>query len=356
MARSSIDPSVTRAQLLEMGEKLGAGFRHLTGSGQIEVSPTPRRLVHEQDKVKLYRYSQPDGRAMPTGTPLLIVYALVNRPYMLDLEQGRSLIANLVDEDICTYLLDWGYPDASDQFLTLEDYIFDYLDEAIGVVLDQHACDSVNLLGVCQGGVFSLCYTARHKHRVRNLITMVTPVDFQTPDNLLSRWVQALDVEKMVETLGMVPGELLNWAFLSLKPFVLGARKYLDMIDNADDAERLATFLRMEKWIHDSPDQAGTAFAQFVRYFFLENALVRENLTLDGQPLSLKDITHPVLNIVACRDHLVPPSASTPLGQLTSSTDYTLLEEDAGHIGLFVSSARSRAVATAISQWLAQRS
>ena len=135
MAKSCIDPSVTRSQLLELGEKLGAGLRHLTGSGEIEVNPTPRRLVHERDKIKLYQYSQSGNGVVSTSTPLLIVYALVNRPYMLDLEADRSMIANLVDKDICTYLLDWGYPDASDQFLTLEDYIFDYLDEAIGGIL-----------------------------------------------------------------------------------------------------------------------------------------------------------------------------------------------------------------------------
>lgn len=352
MARPDIDPKITRDQLLELSEKLGAGFRHLAGSGKIDVNPTPRRVVHRQDKVSLYHYGESDTPAERTATPLLIIYALVNRPYMLDLEADRSMIGNLIQQGVDTYLLDWGYPDASDQFLDLEDYLFDYLDSAVDAVLERHGCERLNLLGVCQGGVFSLCYAARRGHRVRNLVTMVTPVDFHTPDNLLSRWIQSLDVEEMVSTLGIIPGELLNWTFLSLKPFALGSRKYIDMINDADDAERLGTFLRMEKWIHDCPDQAGAAFSRFVRAFFIDNALIRDTLVLDDRPLSLKDITQPILNIVATRDHLVPPSASRPLVDMTASTDYTLMEEEAGHIGLFVGGRCSRHIPKAIAEWL----
>jgi polyhydroxyalkanoate synthase subunit PhaC len=352
MARKPINDKRSAEQLLELSEKLGAGFRHATGSGVIDVDPTPRKAICGDGNWILYHYDQPTKTRAST-TPLLIVYALVNRPYMMDLEPGRSVISVLVERGVDTYLLDWGYPDAANQFHSLEDYLFTDLHSVIDVICERHNLEQINVLGVCQGGVFSLCYTAAHPHRVRNLVTMVTPVDFHTPDNLISRWIRTLDLDNMVETLGNVPGELLNFGFLALKPFALGAHKYMEMIDNADNAERLATFLRMERWIGDCPDQAGVAFTEFVRSFFIDNGLVQDSVRIGDVPISLSRINQPILNIIAQRDHLVPPSACTALKSLTRSTDYVEHFEDAGHIGLFVGARTSRNVATTIADWLA---
>ncbi len=127
--------------------------------------------------------------------PLLIVYALVNRPYMMDLQPDRSLIRGLLAGGVDVYLIDWGYPDGADRFTTLADYIDDYLPGCIGHILAHHRIPALNLLGVCQGGVLSACaLTALHAEQVRNLITMVTPVDFHTPSDLLSKWVRKIDV------------------------------------------------------------------------------------------------------------------------------------------------------------------
>ncbi len=348
-----IDPKLSSDQLLVFGEKLQQAVENSANLGCIGLNPTPRTTVYKEDKLTLYRY---DTETISTvTTPLLIVYALVNRPYMMDLEPGRSLIANLLQEGVQPYLIDWGYPDSGDQFLSMDDYIFGYLDNALEYILKQHGIQRLNLMGVCQGGVFSLCYAAAHSQKVSNLITMVTPVDFHTGDNLLSQWIQQVDVKAMVDALGNVPGSLLNWTFLSMKPFQLGVRKYLDMIENADDETRLLTFMRMEQWINDSPDQAGLAFAEFVEWFFINNSLVSDDLRIGTRPVSLKSITQPVLNVIASQDHLVPPSASRPLKSLLASTDYTEHTVNAGHIGLFVGTRTGNEVASRISQWLQER-
>jgi polyhydroxyalkanoate synthase len=218
-----------------------------------------------------------------------------------------------------------------------------------------HDVPSVNLLGVCQGGTLALCHAALHPGRVRNLVTMVTPVDFHTDDNLLSKWARKLDVDRLVEALGNVPGELLNAAFIALMPLRLTARKYAGLADIADDRGALENFLRMERWIHDSPDQAGTAFRQFIRWFFQENRLVRGGLTIGDRPVDLRAIACPILNVFATQDHLVPPSASRPLGALTASRDYTPFEFDGGHIGIYVSRRAQELLPRAIGEWLAGR-
>jgi len=134
-------------------------------------------------------------------------------------------------------------------------------------------------------------------------------------------------------------------------PFRLTLQKYLALVDGADDPRQLETFLRMERWIFDSPDQAGQAFRDFVRTFFQENRLVRGGALVGGRPVDLKRITVPVLNIYATHDHLVPPSSSRPLAGLVGSDDYQELAFEGGHIGIYVSS-RAQSVPAAIAAWL----
>ena len=166
----------------EFQKHLAEGTRVLGQVEDVEYGATAREEVWRDGKTVLYRFV---GDRPAKGPPLLIVYALVNRPYMVDLQADRSLVKGLLALGLDVYVIDWGYPDRSDRYLTLDDYINRYIDGAVDHLAATHG-GPVNLLGVCQGGAFSLCYAALHPEKVRNLVTMVTPVDFQTPDNMLS--------------------------------------------------------------------------------------------------------------------------------------------------------------------------
>ncbi|MDQ2972082.1 MAG: alpha/beta fold hydrolase, partial [Pseudomonadota bacterium] len=131
-------------------------------------------------------------------------------------------------------------------------------------------------------------------------------------------------------------------------------QKYIAMLDILDDKVELENFLRMEKWIFDSPDQAGEAFREFIRDFYQGNKLVKGGLKIGGHDVSLKNIKLPVLNIFAEQDHLVPPSASRPLAEHVGTKDYTQLVFKGGHIGIYVSGRAQREVPPAIHEWLAK--
>ncbi len=341
-------------ELSALGARLESGSRALPGLGPVEVGTTPKSVVSRADRVTLYRFER---ETPPTvTTPVLIVYALVNRPYMTDLEPERSMVRRLLDAGLEVYLVDWGYPEQEDRHLTLDDYINRYLDGFVDRILQDHGINALNLVGICQGGTFGLCYAALAPAKVRNLITMVTPVDFHTPDNLLSKWVRKIDIDLMVDTLGNIPGSLLNWLFAALKPARNGGGKMLELIDCIDKPDRLRTFLRMEKWIHDSPDQAGEAFREFVRDFFQKNSLVKGDLSIGGKPVRLSRITMPVLNVYATLDHIVPPDASRALKEQIASSDYSEFQFEGGHIGIYVSRQAQTVVAPRIAEWLSERS
>ena len=335
-------------------QQLGAGLKTLREIGDYDFGATAKQEVWRDGKVVLYRFI---GDKAPTArVPLLLSYALVNRPYMVDLQEDRSLVKGLLARGEDVYIIDWGYPDRSDRFLTLEDYIERYLGGAVDHLRRSHGLDAINLLGICQGGTFALCYASLHPDKVRNLITMVTPVDFHTDDNMLSHWTREMDVDLFVDTLGNVPADLMNFCYLTLKPWRNFVQKYVGLVDILDDAKAVEDFLRMEKWIFDSPDQAGEAFRQFVKQFYQGNSFVNGGITIGEREVHLGLVEMPVLNVYAENDHLVPPSASVPLKDLVGSEDYTEVSFRGGHIGIYVSGRAQKQVPSAIHDWLAQRS
>jgi polyhydroxyalkanoate synthase len=217
-------------EMVQFNQNLSKGVKNLLEADEISAGVTPREEIYAEDKLTLYRY-QPSTGVVQNRIPTLIVYALVNRPYMMDIQENRSTIRGLLDSGQDVYLIDWGYPDRADKYLTLDDYINGYIDRCVDVMRERHGVDKINILGICQGGVFSLCYSTLHPDKVKNLVTMVTPVDCKTPGNMLSHWVQKMDIDAIVDAMGNLPGEMLNWTFLNLKPFQLMGQKYVSMVD-----------------------------------------------------------------------------------------------------------------------------
>ncbi|TAF09898.1 MAG: class III poly(R)-hydroxyalkanoic acid synthase subunit PhaC [Nostocales cyanobacterium] len=325
---------------------------------KIQVGVTPKVEVYKKDKMVLYHYS-PDKNSL--NIPILIVYALVNRPYIIDLQEGRSFVANLLKLGSDVYLIDWGYPGEDERWLTLDKYINGYINNCVDVICKIHNLQQINLLGICQGGTFSLCYSSLYPDKVKNLITMITPVDFHINDGLLNIWSgstlgdQAVDVDLMVDTFGNILGNLLNYIFLMLKPFQLGVKKYIDLLEIIESEEKLLNFLRMEKWIFDTPDQAGETFRQFIKDLYQGNKLIKGEMELGNQRVDLANIKIPILNIYAEQDHLVPPTSSLALEKYIASGDYTVHSFPVGHIGMYVSSKVQKDLPLTIGNWLKMR-
>ncbi len=344
----------------DYADRLGSLLEGLRShESDFEAGRCSREAIFHDGKLTLYHYLPPCSSPGGDTTPVLIVYALVNRPTILDLHKGHSAIAKMLESGLDVYLVDWGYPGAEEKHLGLDDYINGQLHRCIGEICTAHSVDSINLLGVCQGGVMALCYSALHQKRVKNLVLMVTPVDFQTKDDLLSRWVRHVDIDSMVDTLGNIPGGMLSNTFLALKPYQLQVKKYLNLVDSmekyGDNLEKISYFIAMEEWIFDSPDQAGETFRHFIKSCYQQNQLVKGELEIGGKCIDLKNLGIPILNVYAEQDHLVPPDASRALKKIVGSNDYEEISASGGHIGVFVSHRSLNRIVPAISEWIRAR-
>lgn len=351
--------------LIEDIDKFKYGMEVFLKVPEFSVATTPSEVVYTEDKMRLIHYLPTVEK--PHAVPVLIVYALVNRYYILDLQPDKSVVKKLLEEGFDVYVIDWGYPSGSDRYLTLDDYVNGYMNNSVDWIREKSGSDNITLLGVCQGGTFSVMYSALHPEKIKNLVTLVAPVDFDTDKGLLNLWAKSLDVDKIVDYYGIVPGDFLNSGFLLLDPFRLMIDKYVGMFDriecNPEDAtcsirneDFIKNFLRMEKWIFDSPDQAGETFRQFMKDCYQKNLLIKNEMELNGKKINLKNITMPLLNVMAEFDHLVPNDASKPLSDAVSSTDKETLVFPTGHIGIFVGSKSQKEVCPRIAAWLKPRS
>ena len=356
----SFGPEALLDEMTALGRKSVTAIHALSAidADEIEFGTTPKEAVWSQDLVTLYRYTPLVERPHPV--PLLISYALVNRPYMVDLQEDRSIVRALLERGIDVYLIDWGYPARGDRWLTLEDYIEGFLGGCVDAVREASGQEAINLLGICQGGTFSMCYSVLHPDKIKNLITMVAPVDFHAGEGaecgLLNVWSRHMDIDAMVDALGNIPGDFMNMGFLLLKPFQLNVAKYAGLLEVAGDDRKLRNFLRMEKWIFDSPDQAGETYRQFLKDFYQGNKLVRGEAEIGGRPVRLEGLTMPVLNVYAELDHLVPPASSKALADHVGTEDYRELSYPVGHIGMYVSGKVQGTLPNALVEWLDERS
>jgi polyhydroxyalkanoate synthase len=340
-------------QILEQVNTASDALRNLSEIHDVDIATTEKTTVWEDGKVKLYHFDRDEPAK--TKTPVLVVYALVNRWEMMDLQPNRSFIRKLLSEGMDIYLIDWGYPTKIDRYKTMEDYILGNLHDCVNYVCKEHGLDKINILGVCQGGTFSLMYSAIFPQKVKNLVTLVTPVDFDNEEGLLFKWAKDMDVDAIVDGFGgVVPGDFLNTGFDLLKP-MNKTRKYMNLPTTMRDKAVFMNFLRMEHWVADSPAQAGDTYRRFIKAMYQKNELIKGKFKLDGYTVDLAKIDMPILTIYAKHDHIVPPATTKPINDLVSSKDKELLEFPGGHIGVFVGGRSQKLLTPAVAKWLSER-
>src|SRR4051812_29868781 len=188
------------------------GIRLVAGVDRPGVGCTPKDVVWQRGRSKLWHYGNDDVRHSP---PLLIVFSLVSRSYILDLTPGNSFIEQLLGAGFDVYMLDWGEPDERDAANTLEDYVDDYIPAGIDRVLELSGADEVTLVGYCFGGDLALLHAAHHLDApIRSLAVLATPVDFHHMGPLADLFrVGGLEVRDVLDADGNVPPRVVVQGF-----------------------------------------------------------------------------------------------------------------------------------------------
>jgi polyhydroxyalkanoate synthase len=322
----------------------------------VEVGQTPAEVVYRENKLELLHYeSRTEEQHSP---PILVVYALINRPYILDLQPDRSVVRRLLDAGHDVYLIRWGEPSLLDASLGLTDYVDRYIDNCVDQVREIAGSPDVHLLGYCMGGTMSAMYAARYPEKVHTLGLMAAGLCFDGTGGVLERWggEEHFDPQRLAEVYGTIPAPFLSAGFDMMDPVQNTVTKYLTLLENLDDPDFLENFARMERWLDEGVDVAGDVFAEFVEEVYQSNALYENDLEIDGRPVDLEAIDMPVLQIVGTYDHLIPPEASKPFDDAIPSEDSEIIEFGSGHVGLSVSSRSHEQLWPRVAEWFAERS
>ena len=365
---TTLKKSPAAAALAEFNDfnlKMARGQR-LLGSikdEHVQIATADKEVVFREDKTTLYRYKSTAKHTL--GVPVLVAYGQIGRYTMTDLQEDRSMLRNLLSLGVDVYAVDWGSPTRSDRWLTFEDYVDVYLNDCIEFICRAHEIPAVNLLGICEGGIFSLCYAALYPDRVKNLLLTITPIDFHQDQaegrlnhGLLNLWTRGMseeDIDLLIEANGNLPGELMSYVFAQMTPGATLSKYNVGLLDAFDDEKKLLNFLRMEKWLADRPHHPGEAAKQLLVNLYKNNELIRGEFELGGRKVALANIRIPVLNVFAKDDHIIPPKTTQALRGAVGSKDYSEIGLDGGHIGVFVSGKSQGVLSKGIFDWLKKR-
>lgn len=320
------------------------------------IGASPRDVVWTHRGTTLYRYRS-QRREHPV--PILLVFALINRPEIFDLRSGNSFVEFLLNEGFDVFLVDWGVPDEEDADMGLAGFVCDELHWAVRETLRCAGEDELTLLGWCIGGTLCAMYCALHPAgAVRNAVLLTTPID--PSGSLYARWVghDDFDVDLIADSYPAIPGAGIDWANKLMKPvtnYVTTYRRLFQGILQGEKDPRVA-YQAMAKWVADNPAFPGQAYRDWITWMYKENRLVGGRLQLRGEPVDLRRIEQNLLVVTAGADHIAPPGGTVPILDLVSSEDVTHLDRPGGHIGLMAGSKAKHEIWPELADWLRPRS
>jgi polyhydroxyalkanoate synthase len=340
-------------EAVDKGAVAGEQFDRLES---VEVGHTPSEVVHEENKLELLHYEPLTDEQH--GTPILVVYALINKPFILDLQPDRSVVRRLLEAGHDVYLIDWNEPSRLDQHLTLDDYVNRYMDNCVDVVRERSGSERINLLGYCMGGTMTAMYTALHGEKVRTLGLMAAGLCFDDTGGVLELWgdEEYYDPRDVVDVYGNVPSEMLDVGFALMDPVANYVSKYVRLYDNLENDDFVENFARMERWLGEGIDLAGETYVQFLKDIYQGNKLYENELYVGDEHVDVTEIDVPILQIVGEYDHLIPPETSKPFNDVVGSEDVETIEYPTGHIGLSVSGSSHRDVWPEVAEWFIEKS
>jgi polyhydroxyalkanoate synthase len=323
---------------------------------ETRVGTTPHDVVFQKGTLELLRYRRDTPATY--SEPLLLCYALVNRPYILDLQPDKSVVQRYLDQGFDVYLIDWGIPSDADRGLTLDNYVSDLLAGVVDFILREHRTEHLHLLGYCMGGTMSVLFTALNPDRVSTLTLLAAPIDFAGRDSLLNLWAdrEHFDVDAFVDANGNCPAAFLQSCFTFMKPMQNIVEKNVGFYEQMDDPRFLVNYFAMERWVNDNVPVAGETFREFIKKLYQGNELVRGEFVLGNRRVDLGQIKCPLLSLTAKSDHLVPPPSTEGILPHVGSQDVKTMTIDAGHVGLVVSGKAQKKFWPEATRWLADRS
>ncbi|MDH5749418.1 MAG: alpha/beta fold hydrolase [Rhodospirillales bacterium] len=337
---------VTRLQAFAEGV---SAYRHHPQTRTLPEPPT----VWREGSTRLLDYGVPPLAGAENGVPLLVVPSLINRAYILDLSERRSLLRYLAKHGFRPFLLDWGVPGKDELGFDLSDYIAGRGEAALAAVAEMCAAP-VGVIGFCMGGNLVLPLAQRRPELVRAMVLMATPWDFSGMDRAKTECIPAMrpQLDGVLNACGVLPVDMLQAMFVSLDPFY-AIRKFRRFA-TLDPASRKAhDFVALEDWLNDGVPLVAKVARECLFDWYVDNTPERGSWKIRGRPVVPEEVETETLLIVPEQDYIVPPATALPLADHLPHVDCRVLK--AGHIGMVAGGRATTLLYAPLVRWLRQR-
>lgn len=319
------------------------------------LGSTPKDVLHSRGTMSLYHYRPMSDEIY--RVPVLIVMATTNRGYILDLVPGQSFIEFLLRRGYDVYMLDWSAPRPEEKSLRMEDYVLDFIPDCVRRVQADSGEQDVSVIGYCFGGVLSLLYGSIFPNGpMKNLICFTTPIDFREM-KLFSNFSDRryFDVDRLVDSVGNVPPEMILSSFEMLRPASRTASQ-IQLWENIWNDEFVKSYRMFDRWATDTLPLAGEYFRTITKDLMWENKLFNDTMSVGGRPARLGNIKVPILHAVAEHDHIVPYDAAKHLIAKIGSAEKEEVMLKGGHVSLVAGANAVKRLWPKLDSWLGTRS
>jgi polyhydroxyalkanoate synthase len=295
-----------------------------------DPEPTTAFTTVEDSGLLRLRHYAPLQTA-PGHPPVLIVYSLFKRPFILDLDAEHSVIRCFLDRGLNVYLVDWRPPHAEHASRGLDAYVNEDLSRAVECIRDREQVDRVSIVGICFGGLLALIYTALHAETVAHLVPVA--VGFEK-----RRIIPPMLIEQTILMNRNVPAWWVRNVVNARVPAPALIPEYLATELNEPElvqAEQLCA--KLERWINSDLPFAGQLARDIMRDIYWDGQLADGRLRVGGRRVALDQIRCPVLNVSGSQDQLVPPKSTQRMVQCVGSAYARNFVFPSSHIGLIAS-------------------
>lgn len=292
------------------------------------------------------------GLGDQNAPPVLVVPSLINRGYILDLTEQRSLVRHLAADGLRPFLVDWGMPGRQERDFNLTSYICWRLEPVADEIFDATG-QAPALLGYCMGGLLTLALALRRPDRAAALVFLATPWDFHAGPAAPIRMLEAMapGLIAVIDRMGSLPADVLQAMFFSLDPYsTVDKFRRFSVLDG--DSAMARKFIALEDWLNDGVPLAGPVAKECLMDWYVNNTPAKGAWRIDGEAVLPEKIKAPSLVVVPGNDHIVPPGSAAALATAIPGAERKNLA--AGHIGMVAGGGAETMLYKPLSQWLRQ--
>lgn len=317
---------------------------------------TPHEIAWMWERSTLLHYRLPSVRRK-YATPILIIPPLMVKPSIFDLRPAHSMVGYFLSRGFDVYMIDFGVPKDEDEGIKVDDYVLDFIPNAVKKIGEKNKSGQVSLVGWSMGGIMSYTYCGYFgkEANVRNVVTIGSPLNFSKmfPMNYLAKSADLPGALKVIEYLGNIPPVVTRNGFKLISPMATLTR-YLDLYKNYWDREWVAGYETIGNWVDDFIPYPGAAFRQFVTDFVKDDRLRHGSLKIAGTHVDLKRVAANLCVVVGTTDKIAAPeSVGDAINIIQSAPVKKRIDAPLGHIGLVAGSGAPKYVWGPIADFLA---